>query len=219
MTIGAIITSVLKGSVSTPPHEALSGGLKVPVGWKEHCSRQSSAPESGVPASAAQVGGLGRHLPFRRGAPPWQEASGTPASAPLSPREYSQYSLALQSLESWQEAPGTTQAWKEQTDPPAQHAAPHASVAAQQTPPAQTPPSPHASPVAHPELWSRNVEPPVAPAAVAGGAGQSSSRRRGCRMRRRCRRSCRCGRAPVLLLPHETAASGASAAVVEIRPG
>ena len=69
-TMGAIITSVLKGVTSWPPQAAVSTGLKTPVGWYSHCSRQLRAPASGVPASAAQVGGRGRHLPFRRAAPP-----------------------------------------------------------------------------------------------------------------------------------------------------
>ncbi len=69
-TMGAIMTSVPKGEVICPPQAALRTGLKVPVGWYSHCSRQVSAPSaSGVPASAAQVGGLGRHFPSRSGAP------------------------------------------------------------------------------------------------------------------------------------------------------
>jgi hypothetical protein len=80
----------------------------------------------------------------------------TPAS-PAVPSEYSQYCPAEQSLESTQVAPGVTHAWNEQTCPVVQHALPHADVGAQQVPPAQTPPSPHAAPLMHALLLSENV--------------------------------------------------------------
>ena len=117
ITIGDIITSVVKGAVSCPPHANLNSGANVDAAglyWQD--SRHvSGSPGFGGGMPGAHVGGFGRHLPEGAAAPPMHPAS-MPASAPCgSPSENSQYSPAAQSPDSAQLAPGVTHFWNEQT--------------------------------------------------------------------------------------------------------
>src|SRR5262249_37209995 len=114
ITIGAIITSVAKGSAVRPPQSNVWTRLKLVAGRNSQLSRQVSGPPSGAPASGAHFGGSGRHLPLSSITPPMHPPSGEPASE-FWPSAYSQYSFAAQSLESLHVAPGVAHFWKVQT--------------------------------------------------------------------------------------------------------
>ena len=82
-----------------------------------------------------------------RRCPPWQPASGAARQRRSCRARSRSTGRGPHSLESSQSRRASTHFWNEQTCPPPQHTSPHALVAAQQTSPAHTPPSPHGAPV------------------------------------------------------------------------